>query len=71
MNSNTRTAATRCFLGTWFVSGIPCIKEIKRIIIIMFEREKLPKLKRNRKLIKLQEEINRVIDEHLEEEEMT
>jgi hypothetical protein len=22
MNSNTRIAATRCFLGTWFVSGI-------------------------------------------------
>ena len=36
----------------------------------MCEREKLPKLKPNSKLIKFQEEINGVIDEHLEEEEM-
>jgi len=39
MNSNTRIAATRCSLGTWFVSGIqvyiPDIKEIPRIIIII------------------------------------
>jgi len=36
----------------------------------MFQREKLPKLKTNRKLIKFQEEINGVIEELLEEEEM-
>jgi len=36
----------------------------------MFEREKLPKLKTNSKLIKLQEEINGVIEELLEEDEM-
>jgi hypothetical protein len=34
-----RIAATECFLGTWFFSGIyvsiPCIKEIPRIIIII------------------------------------
>jgi hypothetical protein len=36
----------------------------------MSEREKLPKLKTNSKLIKLQEEINRVIEELLEEDEM-
>ena len=36
----------------------------------MCEREKLPKLKTNSKLIKFQEEINGVIDELLEEEEM-
>jgi len=36
----------------------------------MSEREKLPKLKTNRKLIKLQEEINGVIEELLEEDEM-
>jgi len=36
----------------------------------MSEREKLPKLKTNSKLIKLQEEINEVIEEHLEEDEM-
>jgi len=35
----------------------------------MCEREKLPKLKTNSKLIKFQEEINGVIDELLEEEE--
>jgi Skp family chaperone for outer membrane proteins len=35
----------------------------------MHEREKLPKLKTNSKLIKLQEEINRVIEKLLEEEE--
>jgi len=35
----------------------------------MCEREKLPKLKTNSKLIKFQEEINGVIDEFLEEEE--
>jgi hypothetical protein len=34
------------------------------------EREKLPKLKTNSKLIKLQEEINGVIEELLEEDEM-
>jgi len=36
----------------------------------MSEREKLPKLKTKGKLIKLQEEINEVIEEHLEEDEM-
>ena len=36
----------------------------------MSEREKLPKLKANSKLIKLQEEINGVIEELLEEVEM-
>jgi succinylglutamate desuccinylase len=36
----------------------------------MFEREKLPKLKTNSKLIKSQEEINRAIEELLEAEEM-
>jgi hypothetical protein len=36
----------------------------------MFEREKLPKLKTNSKLIKFQEEINGAIEELLEEEEM-
>jgi hypothetical protein len=36
----------------------------------MSEREKLPKLKTNNKLIKLQEEINGVIEELLEEQEM-
>jgi hypothetical protein len=36
----------------------------------MSEREKLPKLKTNSKLIKLQEEINGVIEELLEEDEM-
>ena len=36
----------------------------------MCEREKLPILKTNSKFIKFQEEINRVIDELLEEEEM-
>ena len=35
----------------------------------MCEREKLPKLKTNSKLIKFQEEIKGVIDELLEEEE--
>ena len=34
------------------------------------EREKLPRLKTNSKLIKLQEEINGVIEELLEEDEM-
>ena len=36
----------------------------------MCEREKLLKLKTNSKLIKLQEEINGVIEELLEEDEM-
>ena len=36
----------------------------------MSEREKLPKLKTNSKLITLQEEINGVIEELLEEDEM-
>ena len=36
----------------------------------MSKREKLPKLKTNSKLIKLQEEINGVIEELLEEDEM-
>ena len=36
----------------------------------MSEREKLPKLKTNSKLIKLQEEINGVIEELLEENEI-
>ena len=39
-------------------------------LLQMCEREKLPKLKTNSKLIKFQEEINGVIDEFLEEEEM-
>jgi hypothetical protein len=39
-------------------------------LIQMCEREKLPKLKTNNKLIKFQEEINVVIDELLEEKEM-
>jgi len=34
------------------------------------EREKLPRLETNSKLIKLQEEINGVIEELLEEDEM-
>ena len=36
----------------------------------MFKREKLPKIKTNSKLIKLQEEINEIIEELLEEDEM-
>ena len=36
----------------------------------MSEREKLPRLKTNRKLTKLQEELNGVIEELLEEDEM-
>jgi hypothetical protein len=36
----------------------------------LFEREKLPKLKTNSKLIKFHEEINGVIEELLEEEEI-
>jgi len=36
----------------------------------MSEREKLTKVKRNSKLIKLQEEINGVIEEVLEEDEI-
>ena len=36
----------------------------------MCEREKLPKLTTNSKLIKLQEEINGVMEELLEEDEM-
>jgi hypothetical protein len=36
----------------------------------MSEREKLPKLKTNNKLIKLQEGINGVIEELLEDQEM-
>ena len=36
----------------------------------MCEKEKLPKLKTNSKLIKLEEEINGVIEELLEEDEM-
>ena len=36
----------------------------------MSEREKLPKPKTNSKLIKLQKEINGVIEELLEEDEM-
>jgi len=39
-------------------------------LLQMSEREKLPKLKINSKLIKLQEELNGVIDELLEEDEM-
>ena len=39
-------------------------------LLQMCEREKLPKLKTNSKLIKFQEEIKGVIDELLEEEEM-
>ena len=36
----------------------------------MSEREKLPKVKTNSKLIKLQEEINGIIEELLEDNEM-
>jgi len=39
-------------------------------LLQMCEKEKLPKLKTNNKLIKFQEEINGVIEELLEEEEM-
>ena len=39
-------------------------------LLQMYEREKLPKLKTNSKLIMLQEEINGVIEELLEEDEM-
>ena len=39
-------------------------------LLQMSEREKLPKLKTNSKLIKLQEEINGVNEELLEEDEM-
>jgi len=39
-------------------------------LLKMSKREKLPKLKTNSKLIKLQEEINGVIEELLEEDEM-
>jgi len=39
-------------------------------LLQMSEREKLPKLKTKSKLIKLQEEINGVIEELLEEDEM-
>ena len=39
-------------------------------LLQMCEREKLPKLKTNSKLIKFQEEINTVIDKLLEEEEV-
>jgi hypothetical protein len=39
-------------------------------LLQMSEKEKLPKLKKNRKLIKLQEEINGIIEELLEENEM-
>jgi hypothetical protein len=39
-------------------------------LLQMSEREKLPKLKTNSKVIKLQEEINGVIEELLEEDEM-
>jgi len=39
-------------------------------LLQMSEREKLPKLKTNSKLIKFQEEINGVIEELLEEDEM-
>ena len=39
INSNTRIAATRCSLGTWFVPGIyvyiPCIKEIPVMMWMM------------------------------------
>jgi hypothetical protein len=39
MNSDTKIAATKCFLGTWFVSGIyvetPCIKEMSMIYMII------------------------------------
>jgi hypothetical protein len=39
-------------------------------LLQMFEKEKLPKLKTNSKLIKFQEEINGAIEELLEEEKM-
>ena len=39
-------------------------------MLLLSEREKLPKLKTNSKLIKLQEEINGVNEELLEEDEM-
>jgi diphthamide biosynthesis methyltransferase len=41
----------------------------KVMLLQMFEREKLPKLKTSSKLIKFQEEINGAIEELLEEEE--
>jgi len=43
---------------------------LKVRLLQMSEREKLPKLKANSKLIKLQEEISGVIEELLEEDEM-
>ena len=43
---------------------------LKVRLLQMSEREKLPKLKTHSKLIKLQEEINGVIEELLEEDEM-
>jgi len=42
----------------------------KARLLQMSEREKLPKLETNSKLIKLREEINGVIEELLEEDEM-
>ena len=39
-------------------------------LLQMSEREKLPRLKTNRKLTKLQEELNGVIEELLEEDEI-
>jgi hypothetical protein len=59
--------------------GLPLPPPIIIIIIIMWhkvrllqmsEREKLPKLKTNSKLIKIQEEINGVNEELLEKDEM-
>jgi hypothetical protein len=35
INSSDRIAATLYSLGTWFVSGIPCIKEIVYLPIII------------------------------------
>jgi len=43
---------------------------LKVRLLQMCEREKLPKLKTNSKLIKIKEVINGVIEEHLEEDEM-
>jgi len=42
----------------------------KVTLLQISEREKLPRLKTNSKLIKLQEEINGVIEKLLEEDEM-
>ena len=35
MNSNNRIAVTLYSLGTYFVSGIPCIKEMMMMLIVI------------------------------------